>query len=379
MKLKTTLFTIFAALILTACGSKGDEPPRPDDNVSRTLLVYMIADCDLGYNGWAERDLAEMRYAVDHGLNGGRVLVFHNAPGAHDRLVELMPDSTMREIVDYEGDGLSALSVERMKQVIADSRREAPAAEYGLVVWGHGTGWIEETSSRSDGPQRSIGLSDGRRMKVTSFAEALTDTPFDWIYFDLCHLGVIEAVYELRHVAKTIVASTTELPLEGMPYKENLPHFFKPTADLVAAAGSTYDYYMNSPEATTRSCSIAVYDTEALDAFADATAAIMAAAPKLPYNYKPIQYGRGSRSGTIFDMREYIMATDAPQELKTAWDAAYDDLIVYTAATPTSYGFDMSKFTGLGSHIVETMDDVKLGYGNFQWWTDVVSKNPDLR
>lgn len=374
------LSVYFLPLMMFSACHDTPRPDNPDDEVSRTVLVYMVANNDLGQNGFATDDLREMMSAVNAGALGknGRLLVYRNShDGEPDRLVELLPDSVEQLLVTYSGDGLLSIDVERMRRVISDSRSIAPAESYGIVFWSHGTGWIEETSSR--GPQRSFGLDNRKRMKITSLAEALRPTPFDWIYFDCCHMGVAEVLYELRDAARTIVASTPELPVEGMPYDVNIFEFFKSDADMVKAASNTYDYYMTDPRATTRSLGIAVYDMDKFEALASATADIMSSGLSLPDDYVRVRYGRGSLASTIFDMRDYIMALGPESSLLARWQRAYDDAVVYHASTPVCYGLDMSKFTGMGCYIVEGRDDIVRGYENYQWYRDVTSLNPNLK
>ena len=360
MKLKYLLMIALAAM-LAACGNNDEPEPPEEDLTDRTVLVYMTANCDLGVNGWAMADLREMMSAVANGAldGGGRLLVYHDIPNNGDtRLVELLPDSTERVVKTYDGT-MTATDAARMREVMADARAEAPSASYGLVLWGHGTGWLEESSSRSDGPLRSFGNDGGRRMKITTLAGVLNDFPSDWIYFDCCHMGTVEVAYELRKAATFIVASTPELPLEGMPYDKNVPLFFKrDAADLEGAAHNTYSYYMDDPRASCNYCTISLVDTRKLDALADATRAILSTGPALPDTYTPRGYARRSIAGTIYDMGDYMMALETTDGLKTAWNQAYKEAVPYHVTTPWCYGFDMSHFTGLGCHIVETSADI---------------------
>lgn len=357
----------FIVLNFSACHHSSDSPEEP---VKRTVLVYMIADNNLGTGGWEEADLREMSIAMSGGATseGGDLLVYRNSPGtAPDQLVRMLSDGSQEVLVTYDDDGLCSVDIDRMDRVMADIRRYAPATSYGLVFWSHGTGWISEATSRSEIAPLSFGSDRSRRMKITSLASVLNNYPSDWIYFDCCHMGTVEIIYELRHAARQIVASTTELPLEGMPYDVNIPEFFKPEPSMTLVANNTFSYYRDNPAATDNSCSIAVYNTEEMEAFARATAAILHSGVTLPADYRPTDYGRGSLSGYIFDMRDYIMALDPSPTLRATWEESYARLIEYQAATPRCYGIDMNKFTGIGCYIVNSSSDICKGYDEYEW------------
>ena len=83
-------------------------------------------------------------------------------------------------------------------------------------------------------------------------------------------MGSVEVLYELRNVTSRIVASASEIPVDGMPYTKNLPLFFKTTPDLAAAAQNTFEYY-NELGGSDRTCTIAVYNLAGMDDLANAT------------------------------------------------------------------------------------------------------------
>ncbi len=372
-------FMITLLVGLSSCEDEPDGPVKPA--VSRTVLVYMVANNDLGQYGWEKADLREMTQAMTQGAteNGGDLLVYRNSYGeTYDRLVRLLPDGTEEVLKVYDDDDLCSVDSERLHRVLGDTRSFAPNDSYGIIFWSHGTGWIEESSARSGISTLSFGSDKSRRMKITSLARALESFHHDWIYFDCCHMGTVEIIYELRNAASQIVASTTELPLEGMPYHLNIPEFFRETPSMSTAAANTYQYYNETPGVSDQSCCIAVYETSAMEDFATATADLFAASAPLESIYRGIDYTRNSLSGTIFDMRDYIMALEAPASLKTEWDNAYSRVISYYAATPKCYGIDMSAFTGLGCYIVTDPLDIRKGYANYQWYNDVVTKNPNI-
>ena len=275
-KLLNLLLTVIIACQFTACKDT-DEPspvPKHGEPVERTVLVYMVADNNLGsYNQLNRADLNEMvKGAADGGLNGGRLLVYHNRPGTDRGNVPLLIEVTKQglDTLKTYPDTPDSYSVEadRMREVLSDMKEYAPASDYGLVFWGHATAWMTHGSydidSRASAPvKRSYGSDRNKWMPLTSMRKALDGEYFSFIYFDCCLMGTAEIAYEFRHNTPYIVASPTELEGEGMPYHLNLPAFFateKP--DVVAMATNTFEYY--NLRSGNYSCQMTVIDTLSL-------------------------------------------------------------------------------------------------------------------
>lgn len=381
-----TLTGCISALAITSCSGSDEPSPRPDNQ--RTVLVYMIADNSLGGSSLMvdTQNLLQMQRAARNGaIRNGRLLVFHDPYGADKApsLLEITAEGS-KELKAYDT-GVSSTDPDFMRSVLDDVASIAPAEQNWLVLWSHGTGWIETSDSRS--AAQAVPQSFGqdlhpvrREMKVSTLARALGEGRYDVIYFDCCFMGCVEALYELRYAAREIVASATELPVEGMPYDVNVFAMFDEKAGAATLAANTLDYYLTGENVSTRSCTIAVVDTEALDALAAATKKVMQTGAVAPYSYTGVpffrRYGVNSRT---WDMGHYINSLDVEASILREWNAAYSAAVTYYGSTPVSYGLDMTNFTGIGCNIVRTAADADVdGYRNQSWWKDVVMHNPSL-
>ena len=379
--------------MLTAFASCGnDEPgagllpdPVPEpEKAHRTVLVYMVSNNNL--SRYAMADMQEMVYGVKAGAldTGGRLLVYSSLPNETPRLYELKPDGSEALIKSYT-DNASSVTVERMRAVIADAKEAAPADDYGLVLWSHATGWLNDSGVIDDGSSRSAGESpalisplsfgaDGlpaKKMSITSLARALEGHHFSFIYFDCCHMATVEVAYELRHAADRIVASPTELGVEGMPYNRNLECFFLPKADIDAAAANTFDYYTTNPS---YGCAITTLDTGALDRLAASTRSILSDFP-YPADYSRIPYFRKVIMTTgIFDLADYIEARCTNPQRLAEWRRDFYAVVTSFRTTDEVYFLDASRFHGLGTQIIESPDDASAyDYTATSWWADVVA------
>lgn len=383
---------VAAAALMQSCrgnGTGGEEPPVPgeEEKVSRTVLVYMVATNNLGQGAAGSlncdvSDLKEMALAADK-LNGGHLLVYHASNQSAPELKELSADGTWKTVCTYP-EGNESLTVQRMKKVIADTKSAAPANDYGIVFWSHASGWIEPGyTGRGSVQPRSFG-SDGSskiNMSIPDMAEALADNRFSFIYFDCCHMATVEVAYELRKAAPVMVASGTELPIEGMPYDLNIPAFFEKEPNLKAAAQNTYSYYADGHSVWGPSeCYISVIDLTKMDALAAAAREVMLTAPSISRYYESAPYMRSANAHfSIYDMGNYIDALSESNRLP-ALRKAYADAITVFHTTPKVYGLDSSRFSGMGCNIVtDAQDAMRGGYTSLAWWADVVSANPSLQ
>lgn len=375
---KTILSIISAAAIAaTSCGHDSPDnptPPAPPARVERTLLVYMVANNDLGSRGWDDADITEMRTAAGTGaLGANRLLLMHQAPGGQSVLKEIKATGAVDTLAVYDS-AESAVSIARMQRVCDDMRSLAPADSYGLVLWSHGTGWLQDGMPDAGGPKRAFGLDGSRQMNVTSLAKALDGQGFDYVYFDCCHMASVEVAYELRHATKTIAGSVTELPLGGMPYDETVELLMR--GDITGAAAATFAAY-DAQTGSGRTCTISVIVTEPLDRLAAATRELYATAKPLPAGTAPQPY---ERTGTCrhFDLADYtgMIATDA--DAFARWQAVLDETVVYKAATPTIFNtLKIRTHCGLSTYTPADAADMSTrGYDGLQWAADVVSALP---
>ncbi|MCM1109803.1 MAG: clostripain-related cysteine peptidase [Clostridium sp.] len=364
------LLGIAAIFLMAACHEKDETP-----TVNRTVLVYMVAQNNLGQQGFDRFDLDEMESAVAAGAlrNGGRLFIYRNASDGSTTLSELKKDGTYAICREYSATGETAASLDpqRMSEVVDLAASLGGNAPMGLVLWSHGTGWMDESVTRS------FGLVGRARMSLTDLSAALEGKNLDWIYFDCCHMGTVEVFYELRNSARRIVASATELPVNGMPYDLNLPVFFaEGETDLVRAARNTFEYYDRMQSSADRFCTMAVVETNRLDGLATATRRIMEEA--VPYDTPGDYWGVRLQRGicTIYDMRDYLRSLRPSAEALRLWDAAFDDAVLWWGATPSCLGLDLSDFSGLGCGVILDRSDSSLyGYDQTAWWSDVASHN----
>lgn len=379
--MKKCIITLLLATLLIACDN--DDNPKPVRDTHRTVLVYIAANNNLGTRDFDDLDIAEMEKAAAAGdLKNGRLLIYHGEPGGTVKLREVTPKGTVT-LKEYDED-LSTVSRASMARAFNDMRAFAPASDYGLVLWSHASGWLDngkspEITAATTTLKRSWGIDNGKEMSIPDLALSLDGEGFSFIYFDCCFMGNIESLYELRNSARYIVASPAETPLEGMPYDKNMSCFFSDTPDLVQAAKNTFDTY-DSLTGRSRSCTMAVYDMARINDVAAATRQVMTVNTTVNPNVTQQQYGTSSYSNRFFDLHRYVNSLTDDSTLLTTFNDALDNFIIYEAHTEqmalSSPAIYMDNARGVSCYIVTENNGsvlIPARYNELEWWADVAA------
>lgn len=389
------IFNIITAICL-CCGlagcsdSKPDEPTPPEPPTAtgkRTVMVYMSAHNNLGYTSYHydTDDLEEMKTAAANGLLGAnRLLVFHYPWNGTPALKEITPEG-ITILKEYPAE-LIPVEKDAMLQVISDVKAFAPAENYGLILWGHGSGWLENGKEQK-GMQRSFGGHQNPNgghwwMNTTVLADVLANQNFDYVYFDCCFMSGVEVAYQLRHATPCIVASASELPSCGMPYDRTLRYLMPDNPDLVAAATETFSYF-NAFEREDRTNTMSVISTDGLDNLAQVVKGIYASATSVPDRTAVQQYvnpNDRTNYNLYFDLRHTVEQIATPEQMAD-FDAAMSACVLYEAATPYIWGgmliyeVKVDHHSGLTTYIPLSKTDMetKNNYTNLDWATEVTS------
>ena len=391
MKTKLLLHSIYTLLIsacalsMTGCGDKNEPtpptPPEPAGPAERTVLVYMAANNNLGSSRYDRMDIDEMRQAAKAGdSRGGRLVIYHAGYNTAPTLVEILADR-LDTLKVYDNENLSVSSA-RMAEVFSDLDEKVPARQYGLVLWSHGTGWLQDGMEEPE-RRRSFGLEGRHTMNVSTLAQTIEEAPFklDFVYFDCCYMMSVETLYQMRHTAPVIAGSTTELLTTGMPYDQNIACFFtNGQADLIGAAQNTFNLY-NAMSGQNRTCTMSVLSTDGLARLADAVREIyLKATPGMPEGYTPQIFSNASVSSChYFDLYDYIKTIcrdfDGADKLWQEFEAAFNAAMLYSEATPKLWNVvPLDRCHGLSTYILTSDRSASLkNYNTLDWYTDVAS------
>ena len=252
--MKKILITIFLLGTLCSCHHNDDES---DDTIARrTVFIYMAAENNLA--SFADDDLDEMKEGSKSLAQDQNLVIYI------DRAQSSTPPFLARiykgELIDtlFMPEGLAA-DPTVLRHALAKAKELYPAKSYGLMVWGHGSGWlISESDSISRASSRAYGGSTGDNtsygsgkywMNIPEMAEAIEtamgNDKLKLIFGDCCSFACLEVAYELRNVTDYVLGSPAEVPDMGAPFELTVPDMFVENDDYSRLIDHYYDYYFD--------------------------------------------------------------------------------------------------------------------------------------
>lgn len=284
--MKKLLMMLCTLAAFAACSSDDDggndgRPATMTDG--RTVLVYMAAENSLSPH--VANSLQQMKAGSRLIGNGNTLLVYvdRSEPTELPWLARIS-DGKVTDSVSIADMGISkqneyASDPQVMEDVMKYAYGHYPAKrDYGLVLWGHSTGWLIDPDSIAT--TRAYGVDNGqnsrsnvgRWMNLPTLARVLGKQPhLKFILADCCNFMCIESLYELRSVADYIIGSPAEIPGVGAPYQTVVPAMFGAADDFYR--GVADGYY--AQQVSGRTLPLSVFRTSEMTAVAQATRSVL--------------------------------------------------------------------------------------------------------
>jgi hypothetical protein len=236
--MKKVLFTLCVLVALVACSKDDDTNGFVPQSTERTVIVYMSGENDL--SAYVNANLTEMKEGSKHIGKDDCLLVYvDKSKNSELPWLARIRDGQVTDSVSLADMGISqkneyASDPHIMEDVLRYAVSHYPATrDYGLVLWGHSTGWLMADSipyTRAYGVDNGINSAtsnNGKWMNIPTLARVLQKLPhFKYIFADCCMFMCLESLYELRGVADYIIGSPAEVPQEGAPYNTVVPAMF---------------------------------------------------------------------------------------------------------------------------------------------------------
>ena len=366
------LYLFFSVFLFTSCQK---EDFVVEDPVDRTVLVYMPANNNL--SEYANQNIELMLSAASKGaLNGGNLIVYLDDKKGNSQLIRITQSKGYEVIKKYE-ERNSANSIV-LKEVIEDMMSMYPAKDYGLIFWGHGSGWMEGTTSQtmynlqkrnlSGLPlTRAYGVDGNYWMNIDDLVEGIPDNMFHFILFDVCYMAGIETAYALRNKTEFLIASATEVMGNGYPYDLIIPHIYRNSLVLENICESFYHYYTQQayPYA-----SVSLIHSESLDSL-DRVVKIIRNMYKekylLPDRTSIQQFGRYEFNNKFFDMNDFISnVVPTNSEEYKEFSNQLQLAIPYVNYTNSFFEIALEKYCGLSIYI-PLPNEKNDFYDNLEW------------
>ena len=188
---------------VVACSRESDDTfVRYKD---KTIILYVVADNSLIH--YSEKLFAGLqRCCLGNNFEDSNIILFLD----NDKGASLFHASKQGLEKVLEFDQLNSVKPRNMCGVLNYVFNNYPAAETGLILWSHGSGWLPTGNTT-----RSFGDDDGEAIDIDDLATSI-NKKLDYIIFDACYMGCIEVVTELADRTDYFIASPDVVPVEGV-------------------------------------------------------------------------------------------------------------------------------------------------------------------
>lgn len=350
------LIALFLAIPSIAIISCSDDIPNPDTEPeaeqpkTNTVIIYMGAENSIA--AFSYHDLDEMKMAAGSIPEDCQVIVYRDA--------ELKPiifrltkqgTTTWKEFTE----DVNSADPTTMQSILQDIIKNFPSKKYSLVLWSHGSGWIDETQNTRAiivDNERNDFSDNGKWINISELSGVLSSLPrMEYIFFDACYMQGVEVASQLYTHTNYIIGSPTEIPGEGAPYHLIMKALCDANPQSIIdgyASGYTGEYGVL----------LSAVSCEDFPNFCSETAKIIPQIfnkedmPKIVgiQIYAPV-YGNSSNTQSLmpepYDVRSALHRL-ASEEDYTAWESQWRKTILYpTRANNWNSKFSINQFGSL--------------------------------
>jgi len=366
-----SVVALLTLLCTVGCGG-GSDGGGSDGGGGSTWTVMVYLDGDNNLEDAALVDFNEMEAAASS--PGTKVIVLFDRSRDYSRdqgdwsgtrLYEIRHDSeasaiASRRLTDTtwlglygdEVDELNMGSGETLRDFVAYCKTTYPAEHMALVLWDHGSGWAPHASDTTVPDSKFIAIDENSAddaLSIKEVAAALEGQEVDLLGFDACLMAEAEVAWELRGVARFMVASEGLEPSSGWDYTGLLTRFAQLPSEKkspVALGRCIADTYMERGGGG-MDLSLSVVDLmalaplgEAVDALASEMRALETDAVIAARYLNSVSYNED----TCVDLRQFAAALGASAETRDALDVALSGAVVINEATRPEWACGLSVY-----------------------------------
>ncbi len=377
IKTITFIMMLFSLIAISSCSDDDDDDNNKsdDNNPSSTqpdIPAYITGDETIFmYLPWSGssiytylvRNISAFETAIEQmgGMKTKHFIVFVAPNATSARLINIVYDGTACKrdtIKTYTFETPTYTTQEGISSIINDVKEICPANEYSMLIGCHGKGWIPVSNSSQEAYKKAAALDDGRQKtryfghssdskyqtNITTLAQAIISSAIkmQYILFDDCYMSNIETAYDLKDATNYLIASTSEIMIDGMPYSTMGSYLIN--HDYEGACAAFYNFYINF---STPCGTIAVTACDQAEAMASIMKRINTLYPDGLSSISDLQILDGYTPTIFFDFGDYVLNLCQDNSLFIEFLDELDLLVPYKANTPTFY----SEYTGRQTQI----------------------------
>lgn len=249
-------FLAISILLFSLVGCSHNDDPYEDPIAERSVLVYVSGENNLTL--FATDDINEMKKGSRSLNDRQNLIVYVDQADTIPPFFARIKDGQYVDSVSVKESITADPAV--LEEALRYMRTNYPARSYGLLLWGHASGWlihkdsVDYAKSRAYGGDTGNGSSGGAGkywMNIPSMARAVANgmggTPLKFVMGDCCSFGCVEVAYELRKVTEYMIGSPAEVPDEGAPFDLIIPKLFSQSEDFYKGViDQYYNFYLDA-------------------------------------------------------------------------------------------------------------------------------------
>lgn len=359
MRKHIAIVALFLSFLLFVACSKDNESdtPREEGPNKQTIIIFFPWSGTTMSNGlyyFITQNVREIQKAIvdNKGFSQSRFVCFMSNSAESAVMYEMkyekgkcVNDTVQR----YSSPDFSDAST--LQHIIADAIGHAPAERYGMVVGGHGSGWLPAPSTIKKKTRFIGGYSGVYATDTPVFAQALNalGQKMDFILFDNCYMANIEVAYDLRDATDMMIASTSEIIERGIPYQDIFKYLVG-SPDYERLIAGFHDFYKSY---TYPFGALSAIDCTQTEKMAAIMRRINSQTVWNAYNNNLVQKLDGYSPGVFYDMGDYVRHLCEDPVLLSEFEQALKQLVPYTSCTDNLYTelttsqFVVSTFSGI--------------------------------
>ena len=378
-----TLLLLF--LVLAGTGCDGFIHPEGD---KRMVLVY-IAATESSLTSYASGNMADLLHGHVPKKNSRSedLLVFYQD---HDYAsVTSKSDATLsryytnasgevvKEVLTSFGNDFDACTPESFAMVLAAAESVSKPTIRTLLFSSHGTGWMPHGYFDSKGEKSASPKTIGydcktkNELDIRDFASALGKYHWEALLLDCCYMGTVESAYQLRKCCDWIIASPTEILVQGFPYSCILDQLFlyPGQTGLETICQQYYDLYQGQ-SGSLQSGTISLTKCSELENLANICADIVAQRHTQMESVKRMSiqhYFYNTSKDYFFDLAHYFESFSTKEQFD-AFSAQLGNAVPFKKATEQFLGLRINRFSGLSIYIPDSRyTNLNAYYGALDW------------
>ncbi len=350
--MKKILSLLIMTTVLWSCNEDNTDPE--DLLAERTVLVYVAAENNL--NNYATNDIEEMKTGSRSLNDRQNLIVYVDKAGQEEPYFARVKNGILTDTA-YVDESLTA-DPATLEMALQYTMEYYPAKSYGLVLWGHGSGWIISADSIAYDRSRAYGGDTGNGssssagkywMNIPAIRRAISNglgqNHLKFVMGDCCSFCCMETAYELRELTDYLIGSPAEVPDKGAPFDLIVPDMFLQTDDfyrniidhyfgyylkIFDEQSSTY-YNQEKGDLKGYSLPLAVVKSSEADNLAQATASLLGTiadkvSPEGDLGTENTVYYAMYGKKYSYDMYSVLKKNAAEKDF-TVWEAAFQKAV----------------------------------------------------